>query len=1008
MSEQDWNEQIILRGKEFFGNITGEAPSVFNKGRWIGKAMDWSMQNEDFKVRLFRFVDVFPCLSSGDLLRSHIDEYFTEGGVEAPGLLDWGIRAAGKGGAVGSAILGRGVRSAIRDLAKVFIIGESAHEALANIQRLRDQGFAVVLDALGEATVSEEEARRHVAEYGELLDSLQGARKAWSPLGSSDASRHGLDWGSQPPVAVSVKPSSVCARIRPRDFQGSVENLVASVSEVYEKTIEVGGSLCIDLESYEHKDVVLEAFRRLRLRHRDYPHLGVVLQSYLRDTDGDLEDLLAWSRTHEAPISIRLVKGAYWDQEVIRAKQNGWPVPVYTRKVDTDAAFERHARRILEHPDLCYFACASHNIRSVSAVMVIAEMLGVPEDRYEFQALLGMAEPVRKGLRNVADRVRLYCPYGEMVPGMAYLVRRLLETTANDSFLRQGFADGTDVDDLLRDPGAALLARTGVADSTVPEMDDTATNDSFCNEPIADFSRAGDRIRMLDALAVVRRSLGRTYPLHIDGRDVETGRMISSANPARPEEVIGYVGQGSAPDVDAAVRAAKKALPSWRDLGPRARADYLIRAAAAMRRRIWEFSAWQVLEVGKQWDLAHADVAEAIDFLEFYAREMVRLGVPVKLGLAPGELNLRFYDPKGVALVIAPWNFPLAISCGMVSAALVAGNSVVYKPSNLSAVVGRGLVDVFAEVGLPPGVFNYLPCSGGEVGDLLVDHPEVALIAFTGSLEVGQRIIERAAKARSGQTHFKKVITELGGKNAIIIDEDADLDEAVPHVLYSAFGFQGQKCSACSRVVVVDRIYDRFVERLVAGARSLRIGSAELPENDVGPVIDGSARERILRYIQSVEIADRILYASEVPPGGFYVPITIIGDVIPADAVAQDELFGPVLSVMRARSFDHALDVAGSTRFALTGGVFSRSPRNLRAATRAFRVGNLYLNRNITGALVGRQPFGGFGMSGGGTKAGGTDYLLHFMDPRIVTENLVRRGFAPVDEGDDWVDSSHA
>ncbi len=518
--------------------------------------------------------------------------------------------------------------------------------------------------------------------------------------------------------------------------------------------------------------------------------------------------------------------------------------------------------------------------------------------------------------------------------------------------------------------------------------------DVFRNEAAADFSQAANQESMTAALTTVRTSLGQTYPLFIDGRD-EPGRpTAASINPARPAEVVGHACQATADDLDAAVAAARVAFSTWREIDPEARAAYLLRAASALRSRIWQATALLVFEVGKQWEQSSHDVTEALDFLEYYAREMVRLATPVRFPPGPGESNQLFYEPRGVAAVIAPWNFPLAISCGMVGAAVVTGNCVVYKPSSLSPVAGHMLVDIFREAGLPPGVFNYVPCSGGSLGDHLVDHADVALIAFTGSREVGFRIYERAAKLQPGQRHIKKVITELGGKNAIIVDKDADIEATVPRIIRSAFAFQGQKCSACSRVIVLESVYDELLERLVSAVRSLRIGPPESYDNDVGPVVEAAAQARILSYIDSPEVAGRIVYRSglpdsEVTAGAFYVPVTIVGDVTPADRIAQDEVFGPVLAVMRAKDFDHALDLAVSAPFALSGGVFSSSPEHLAKAVVRFRVGNLYLNRAITGAMVGRQPFGGFGHSGEGTKAGGPDYLPHFMNPRMVTERYL-------------------
>jgi RHH-type proline utilization regulon transcriptional repressor/proline dehydrogenase/delta 1-pyrroline-5-carboxylate dehydrogenase len=521
----------------------------------------------------------------------------------------------------------------------------------------------------------------------------------------------------------------------------------------------------------------------------------------------------------------------------------------------------------------------------------------------------------------------------------------------------------------------------------------------FRNAAFPDWTDADARQAYVGALGAVRRALGRTYTLSIGGREIGTDDREPSANPADPDEIIGVVCQAGPGDVERAIAAARDAFPGWRDTSPGARADVLLTAAAAARRRIFELAAWQTLEAGKQWTEAYLDVAEAIDFLEYYAREMRRLAAPRRLGIVPGEANEYFYEPKGVAAVIAPWNFPLAISCGMSAAAIVAGNTVVYKPSRATPVVGHTLLQIFQEAGLPAGVFNYVPGRSSVMGDILVQHPQISLIAFTGSMETGLHILEAAGRTLPAQPAVKRVIAEMGGKNAVIIDDDADLDEAVPAVMRSAFGYQGQKCSACSRAIVVESIYDRFLERLLDAARSVRIGPAEDPAHFMGPVIDRSAQERILGYIGLARQEGRVVFAGEVPKGkGFYVPLTIATEVPPDHRLAQEEIFGPVLCVLRARSFDQALAWANATRFALTGGLFSRTPNHIERCRREFRVGNLYLNRGTTGAIVGRQPFGGFKMSGVGAKAGGPDYLLQFLDARVVTENTMRRGFVPFEE----------
>jgi RHH-type proline utilization regulon transcriptional repressor/proline dehydrogenase/delta 1-pyrroline-5-carboxylate dehydrogenase len=974
-----------------------ETPSIFDKGWWIGKLMDWCMRNQSFKVQLFRFIDVLPCLHSGESLSRHVEEYFAVESEDLPAPLKWGAKVATVGGGLTAHLLARTIKSNIASMAKQFIIGENAEEAVTVLTQLRQENVAFTVDLLGEATVSKEEARGYQQNYRDLLHTLGKEQIHWPSFGNKETD---LDWGCAPKLYISVKPSSLYSQTSPADFEGSVQAICARFEPILSAAEQVRAFVRIDMEQYKYKDITLEVYRRLRCspEFSNSTNFGLVLQSYLRDTDRDLQDLLDWSRLQNLPCSIRLVKGAYWDYETVIAEQNGWQPPVYTSKAETDAAFERQARKILENHDIFHLACGSHNVRTISAVLETAKALEVPENRYEFQVLYGMAEPVRKALLKTAKRVRVYCPYGELLPGMAYLVRRLLENTANESFLRQSFAEERDVEKLLADP-AQMIPESKDTDTraslrSIKSNSDISTR-PFCNHPVVDFTCPAVRSAFPQALVEVRKMLGRTYPLLIGPNRITTEDRLPSINPAKPTEVIGYVCQAGTPEIDSAIQTAQNAFPLWRDTTPKKRAQYLFRAAEAARKRIYTLAAWQVLEVGKQWDQAYADVAEAIDFLEYYGREMIRLGDKKQMGSAPGELNHYFYQPKGVAAIIAPWNFPLAISCGMSSAAIVTGNCAIYKPSGLSAVVGFTLAEIFQAAGLPQGVFNYTPGRSSTIGDYLVDHPDISVVAFTGSMETGLRILERTNKVRPGQTQVKKVIAEMGGKNAIIIDDDADLDEAVVHVLQSAFGYQGQKCSACSRVIVLEPIYHKFVHRLVQAAESIHIGPPEEAANYLGPVIDHTAQQRIQYYIEIGKQEGKTLLCRDVTNEGYYVPLTIFADIKPEHRLAQEEIFGPVLSIMKAETFEQAISIANSTTFALTGGVFSRSPKHLQLARKNFRVGNLYLNRGITGAMVERQPFGGFKMSGVGSKAGGPDYLLQFMEPRSVTENTLRRGFVP-------------
>ena len=1000
MDSSALDRKIRERGKEFFASISGEAPSIFNKGWWTGKVMDWSMKNENFKVQLFRFVDVLPYLNTSDSLTRHIDEYFSGEGQDVPKVLKWGAGAMGSGlgGKLAAGLMAKTIRSNIEGMAKQFIIGENTADAMKNLKKIRKDGFAFTVDILGEASVSELESDAYLNEYLELLDALKKDQASWPSLGVGE-----VDWGHAPRVNISVKPTALFSQASPKDYEGSIRGMQDRLATILRKVRELNGFMRIDMEQYKFKDITLEVFKRLRSSEefRDYPHLGIVLQAYLKDTDRDLADLLAWGRAEKLPLSIRLVKGAYWDYETVIAKQNGWEIPVWTVKAESDAAFERQSRVILENHDICHFGCASHNIRTIAAVMETARELNVPEERYEFQVLYGMAEPVRKGLLNVAKRVRLYAPYGDLLPGMAYLVRRLLENTANESFLRQSFAEEAEIDRLLENPVLTAerekAARAPKAEAEVKGLP------RFENEPFSDFTRESVRQAFMDAVREVRSQLGREYPLIIGGKEVRTDDTLTSVNPANPKEVIGTICQASTKEVDMAIEAARKVAPEWKALSAEDRAGYLLKAAAVARDEIYTLSAWQTLEVGKQFDQAQADVAEGIDFIEYYAREMIRLGKPRRMGRAPGELNHLMYQPKGIAAVIAPWNFPLAISAGMSSAAIVTGNPVLYKPAGPSSVIGFTLAEIYRKAGLPDGVFNYIPGRGSVMGDYLVQHPDIAMIAFTGSMEVGHRILSKASVVQPGQMQNKKVIAELGGKNAIIIDDDADLDEAVREVLHSAFAFQGQKCSACSRVIVVEPIYPKFIERLVEGARSLAIGPAEDPTFFMGPVVDEKAQANVLKYAEIAKSEGKLLVSRPVPSEGYYVPLTIVEGITPEHRIAQEEVFGPVLAVMKVKDFDQALQWANSTRYALTGAVFSRSPRHLERARTEFNVGNLYLNRGSTGALIERHPFGGFNMSGVGSKTGGPDYLLQFMDPRLVSENTMRRGFAPIEEDDDWI-----
>lgn len=511
----------------------------------------------------------------------------------------------------------------------------------------------------------------------------------------------------------------------------------------------------------------------------------------------------------------------------------------------------------------------------------------------------------------------------------------------------------------------------------------------FQNEPFTDFSQSENKDAFLKALAQVRTKLGKTYDIIIGGEHIQTDQTITSINPSQTDEVIGTIYEADEQLTEQAMQTAVTTFAQWKKVDPAARARVLFKSAAIMRRKKHEFSAWMVLEAGKSWAEADADTAEAIDFLEFYGREMLRLSERQSVTQIFGEQNELVYLPLGVGAIIPPWNFPLAITVGMTSAAIVAGNTVVLKPASPTNIIAYQFVKVLEEAGLPAGVVNYVPGQGPVVGEYLVTHPLTRFISFTGSREVGLRINELAAKTVPGQKWIKRVVAEMGGKDAIIVDEDADLDLAADAIVKSAFGFAGQKCSACSRAIVHHKVYDEVLAKVTEKTNRLKLGAAAEQAIDVGPVVDEKAHNKILDYIDIGKEEGRLITGgAKGDSQGYFIQPTIFADVDPKARIAQEEIFGPVLAFIKADSFDHALEIANDTPFGLTGGVICRDRLKLEKARKEFHVGNLYINRKCTGALVGVQPFGGFNMSGTDSKAGGHDYLLLFLQAQAISEAL--------------------
>lgn len=978
---------VRQKGEQLFALMDKQPPpALFSKKGAYARLMEWSMKDPAFKTQLFRFVDVLPSLnSSGEIVR-HLQEYLGDKAVELNPALKAGLAAS----SFAPALVAKPVKAQIVDMAGQFVAGESGEDLIKQIKKNAKLGLATTIDLLGETVVNDAEADVFLQRNLEILDSVsKHFAKEPEPCFSDIGAR-----GPLPRLNLSVKVSALTPDINPADPENSVAALKERFRPILRRAAEVGALINFDMESYKLKDLTLALFKSIfeEPEFAQKPAIGIAIQAYLRDCENDLRDLVAWARKNNRPLCVRLVKGAYWDYETIVAQQREWPAPVWQKKSESDANYEKLTVFLLENIDIVTPNFASHNVRTVAHAIAQAERLGIDPRAYEFQALYGMADELKAALLQMGHRVREYCAIGELLPGMAYLVRRLLENTSNEGFLRIKNMGEATKDQLLGNPVNAI------ATAPEPLAHKPRPAGAFVNAANTDYSRATSRARQQAALTAYTAQLGKKWPLIINGQKIAAREFVTSVNPAKPAQTIGTWARATVADADAAVSAAKTAFPKWRATPVDDRAKLLERAADLMEARRMELNALLILEAGKPWSEADADISEAIDFCRFYAVEMRQLAKPVVTQPVPGEKCLQSWTPRGVGVAIAPWNFPLAILTGLVVAPLVAGNTMIMKPAEQTSIIGATLMEILVESGVPAGVVNFLPGYGEDIGAHLTAHQDVDFIAFTGSRSVGCKIWETAGRTRPGQANLKKVICEMGGKNALIIDNDADLDEAIPAALYSAFGFSGQKCSALSRLIVLDEVYDHFVDRFVSACGAYPIGDPALPGTLIGPVIDAEAQQKILGLIESGKKEAKLAWQGEAPRDGYFVPPTVFVNVKPEHTIAREEIFGPVVAILRAKDLDEAIAMVNGTDYALTGGLFSRSPKALERAQTELLVGNLYLNRGITGAIVERHPFGGFKMSGGGTKAGGKEYLQNFLFPRVTVENVMRRGFTPTED----------
>ena len=954
-------------GRELFAAVAAAAPLPLSRSWLHDRGMAWTMADAQLQRHLFRFIDALPGIRSDAAIVQQLHEYLTPVAERLPWLARRMLASSRR---APPAVVAAAVRLAAGELAGRFMLGCEPQAIAGHVSQLHQRGRAFTVDWLGETVLTESEADAYQQAYLQLIPVLATTVAAWP---SSPAAPH---------LNISIKLSALTSRFEPADVAGTSAAVRRRLRPILRLVRAAGGGVNIDMEHHQFRDATLRIVSEVALEEefRNWDGLGVAVQAYLRSCAADLAALLQVARQRGTPLRVRLVKGAYWDHEQALAAQRDWAPPVFTHKAATDANFEAQTRFLLTHHALLLPAIAGHNVRSLAHALAVREELRIPPAQVEFQLLHGMADALQQALVQRGERVRVYCPVGELLPGIAYLVRRLLENTSNQGFVRAGFLEHRRPEELLMAP--------------VAPTETVVARPQFSNHPPADFSQESQRQAMLEALNERDAQLPAVCPLMINGVEYYRSEVLVSSDPSLRVRVVGRASAATTADARRAMDAAAAALPAWRDTPWAERIGCLRAAADILANERWRLSALLVREVGKTWREADGEVCELIDFCRYYAWQAERLANGVRCDL-PGETNDTIYEARGVAVVIAPWNFPLAILGGMAVAALVTGNPVILKPAEQAPIIAAELYRHLRAAGIPANVLHYLPGKGEEVGPVLVDHPATALIAFTGSRAVGLGLNHQAARALAERDQVVRVIAEMGGKNAIIVDASADLDEAVAGVVASAFGYQGQKCSACSRVIVDQVCVAAFTARFIEAVKAMPIGPAEHAAHYLGPVIDDESRLRLEQRLGELSQQHHLAYAGDasawVAHGSFVAP-HIFTDVDPTSPLAQEELFGPVVAVITATDLDHALRIANGTHYALTGGCFARSPAVLARVRREFRVGNLYLNRGITGALVQRQPFGGFKLSGIGSKAGGPDYLLQFTVPRTLTENTLRHG----------------
>jgi RHH-type transcriptional regulator, proline utilization regulon repressor / proline dehydrogenase / delta 1-pyrroline-5-carboxylate dehydrogenase len=954
MEKSSVTSREIEIGKELFDYIAKKQSLLDLKSLFLRV----STFDPKLQTQIFKFVDVLPNLKEKESVVKILSEYLDKSNFKLGSVVNSFSKLP-----IISNIFKSTVTASVAFLARIFICGQNTQEAVETINKLKKKNQKYTLDLLGEVVLTQAEADHYYERYQELIHDIDNAN-------------------------VSVKLSALVPQINQNNFKEKKEILKERLRHLYHLGKTNNATVNVDSEHHSWHELIFDTVKEV-LAEKEFENFnsaGIVIQAYLKESEKDLDDWVQWLKIHKKKITVRLVKGAYWDYEQAHALQKSWDVPVFEDKALTDVNYEKLTEKILNHTDCLRPAFASHNIRSLAYALKLVEEKNISKDDFEIQMLFGMLDDLKDYFSERGYCLRVYLPYGELLPGMSYLVRRLLENTANDSFLKQGFIDGRSQDELLKDPQLKINNKENLSSEFVNSADINFETEKIRNE-------------FQESLQKTKLSLSeeKMCPLIINGEKKYSSESFTTINPANKSQVLAKIFKAGIEDCNLAIVGAKEVQKKWFELDVEKRAKVLKETAKEFEKKREFLNSILILESGKAWQEADAETSEAIDFMNYYALQAEKLFGVSKLRSLPGERNTNAYQALGIGLVISPWNFPLAIMLGMTVATLVTGNAVLVKPSSQTCLIAYEALSILLEnikkvVGKEyKGLISFLPGSGSVIGEYLINHEAVSAIAFTGSNQTGMRINEAASKSRP----VKNYVAEMGGKNVIIIEKTADLDEAIPGVIYSAFGFSGQKCSACSRVIVEDEIYDDFKERMLDAMKFVKVDDPQSFEIYTGPVIDENAYNNIHSYIDLASKEGSIVYYDESKnKQGYFINPLIVENLIEESRITKEEIFGPVLAIYRAKDIDHALELANNTEFGLTAGLYSRSPKVIEQASKEIQAGNFYINRPCTGAVVSRQAFGGHKNSSIGFKAGGPNYLLQFVKEKTITENTMRRGFA--------------